>query len=243
MKFENNNIKHPLHSPRPLRLCVSARTLLPVFFILLLIAAPVFAQSESETTSSRFDDKLYVTFSYGTTASWLTRIIYQTDRSNFVFRDFLPGLYFCTEMRNVPFIIPSARIAVYYPLTSTFNHVPQIPNTPLHIAADLFVSARVQIDLKYVRINAGPGLHLLFLNSDRWNYLNLGIGAVLGVELALSNRWSLLLDGFASWDNGNLGGNGHMEPFDVVWQYQIGLGVRYSKAKRNDPFLLFINRN
>jgi len=183
-------------------------------------------------------DALFFTFNQGASASWLTRVINQTERSNFVFRDFLPGLYFGAELRNMPYVIPMARLAAYYPLTSTFNLMPQKPVTPLHFAVDMAIGARFEpFNMKYVRINAGPALHMFFLNADRWNYFNLGAAAVLGIELPLVSRWTLLIDGYASIDNGNLGTNRQMEPFDIVWQYQINLGFRYSKKKENDTWL------
>jgi hypothetical protein len=180
-------------------------------------------------------DKMFFTFSQGVAASWLTRIINQSERSNFVFRDFLPGLYSGVELRNMKYIIPMMRLAVYYPLTSTFNLMPQKPKTPLHFAGDLIAGFRFEpFNLKYLRINAGPGLHMLFLNSDRWNYFNLGAAAVAGIEFPLLPRWTLLVDGYASIDNGNLGANRQMEPFNIVWQYQINLGFRYTRKKEND---------
>jgi len=185
------------------------------------------------------NDKIFVTFSQGATVSWLTRIINQTERSNFVFRDFLPGLYFDTELRNIKYIVPMARLAAYYPITSTFNRMPQKPVTPLHYAADMVVGLRVEpINMKYLRINAGPALHMLFLNADRWNYFNLGAAAVAGIELPLVSHWTLLFDGYASIDNGNLGTNRQMEPFDIAWQYQVDIGFRYSKKKRNETTLV-----
>jgi len=211
-----------------------------IIVFLLLAAVPVFAQEEEAEIEIEIETmySLYPTFSYGTTTSWLTRIINQTGRSNFVLRDFLPGLYFCAEMRDMPYIIiPSVRLAAYYPLISTFNHVPQKPNTPLHFAVDFFAGARFETGWNFISVNVGPGLHMLFLSSDRWNYFNLGLAAVAGIELALNSKWSLLLDGFASIDNGNLGGNKQMEPFDTVWQYQLAIGVRYNKVKQNNPAL------
>ena len=183
-------------------------------------------------------DTIFFTFNQGASAAWLTRVINQTDRSNFVFRDFMPGLYFGAELRNVPYIVPMMRLAAYYPLSSTFNLMPQKPVTPLHFAVDVTAGLRFEpFNIKYVRINAGPALHLLFLNADRWNYCNIGAAAVAGVELPLASRWTLLVDGFASIDNGNLGANRLMEPFDVVWQYQVDIGFRYSKKKGNDASL------
>jgi len=183
-------------------------------------------------------DKIFFTFNQGATASWLTRVINQSERSNFVFRDFLPGLYFGAELRNIKYIVPMARLAAYYPLTSTFNYMPQKPVTPLHFAADMVIGARFEpFNMKYLRINAGPALHMFFLNADRWNYFNLGAAAVLGIEVPLVSRWTLLVDGYASIDNGNLGANRQMEPFDIVWQYQVDIGFRYSKKKENDTSL------
>ena len=183
-------------------------------------------------------DKIFFTFNQGASASWLTRVINQNERSNFVFRDFLPGLYFGTELRNIPYIVPMMRLAAYYPLASTFNLMPQKPVTPLHYAVDMVLGLRFEpFNMKYVRINAGPALHIFFLNADRWNYVNLGAAAVMGIELPLASRWTLLVDGYASIDNGNLGANRRMEPFDIAWQYQLDIGFRYSKIKGNDTSL------
>jgi len=195
-------------------------------------------EADEPAPSNDKTDKIFFTFNQGATASWLTRIINQTDRSNFVFRDFLPGLYFGAELRNIKYIVPMARLAAYYPLTSTFNLMPQKPVTPLHFAADMVIGARFEpFNMKYLRINAGPALHMFFLNADRWNYFNLGAAAVLGIEVPLVSRWTLLVDGYASIDNGNLGANRQMEPFDIVWQYQVDIGFRYSKKKENDTSL------
>ena len=197
-----------------------------LFFVLCSLSLPA-------------ETRPHATFSYGATASWLTRIVKQTERSNFVFRDFLPGVYFSTEVQNIPVIVPVVRLAAYYPLVSTFNRVPQKPNTPLHIGADMIAGIKFEpFDFKYVRINAGPAVHLFYLSSDRWNYFNLGAAAIAGVELALSPGWTMLFDGYASLDSGNLGSNRLMEPFDITYQYQVGVGVRYSKMKRND-YVLF----
>jgi hypothetical protein len=183
-------------------------------------------------------DKIFFTFNQGATAAWLTRIITQTERSNFVFRDFLPGLYFGAELRTIKYVIPMARLAAYYPLISTFNLMPQKPKTPLHFAADMVLGARFEpFNMKYLRVNAGPALHMFFLNAERWNYFNLGAAAVAGIELPLASRWTLLVDGYASLDNGNLGTNRRMEPFDIVWQYQVDIGFRYSRKMENGTSL------
>jgi len=210
------------------------------------LAAPaLYAQTETQTETEEGTamlkkakkdkkDRLLVTFNWGFTAAWLTRITYQTNRSNFVDEDFLPGLYFGAELRNVKYVMPMARLAVYYPLTTTFNGMLQKPTVPLHYGIDFVLGARYQpLNLKYLRANVGLGLHMFFLNSERWNYLNMGGALVAGLEVPLFARWTLLMDFYASIDSGNLGQNRRMEPFNVVWQYQFNIGVRYTKKKDN----------
>ena len=238
----------PVPSPQSLILLI----------LLLLLCQPVFAQEEvdaqgmeaavieEEITATKTEsviqepeppqaeNKLYPTFSWGATTTWLTRIIKQTGRSNFVFHDFMPGLYFGTELRNVKYIIPEIRAAVYYPLLCTFNEVPQKSTTPLHLAVDAFAGIRFETGWQFLHLSIGPGLHFLFLNADRWNYFNLGIAAAGGIEVSFNPEWSLLIDGMASFDNGNLGKNRTIEPFDYTWQYQTSIGARYSKNRRNE---------
>jgi hypothetical protein len=183
----------------------------------------------------------FVVFNEGVTASWLTRIIKQSSRSNFVFKDFLPGLYFGIELMNLRSVwpkfplVPQLRLAAYYPLTSTFNDMPQPSKLPLHFAVDAILGAGIKINaLKYIRFSLTPGVHFFFLNSERWNYFNLGAAGILGMELPVSRGWTILINGIASLDNGNLGKNGKIEPFDIVYQYQVDFGVRYSKKARNE---------
>jgi hypothetical protein len=202
-------------------------------------------QKLAQELGTNSKDKLFATFSYGAVASWLTRIIDQTERSNFVFRDFLVGLCFGAEFRNVKYITPMARLTAYYPLISSFNHVPQKPSSPLHFGIDLYTGFRFGFDIKeIVRFHAGPALHMFFLNAERWNYLNLGGAAVVGVEVPLTLKWTLLIDGIASFDSGNLGSSRKMEPFDTVFQYQAGIGCRYSKKLLNErPLFAKRDRN
>jgi hypothetical protein len=182
------------------------------------------------------DRRIFVQFAQGAAASWLTRIVDQKkeERSNFVFRDFLPGLYFGMELRNIEYIIPTVRIAAYYPLISTFNRVLQKPDMPLHYGVDFFSGIGFEMKLWKFLVSAGPGLHLFFLNSDRWNYLDLGAAAFVGIELPLNPRWSLLAKGYASLDSGNLWANRLMEPFDITYQYQVDFGFRYKRPVRGD---------
>jgi hypothetical protein len=151
-----------------------------------------------------------------------------------VFSDFLPGAFFAVELRNFPLGTPVARLAAYYPLVSTFNKVEQKPKVPLHYGGDFTLGLRFELDfIKYFRITLGPAAHLFFLDSERWRYWNLGGAGMLGVELPVSAGWTFIVDALASLDNGNLGANKDIEPFDMVYQYQVDIAVRYSKKLRN----------
>jgi hypothetical protein len=197
------------------------------------------ATAPAEAEEVQAADRPFVVFNEGLTAAWLTRIIKQTGRSNFVFKDFMPGLYFGMELANIKVITPTLRLAAYYPLTATFNRIPQQPKSPLHGAADFFAGPGFELNmLKYVRFNFVPGLHLFYQHSDRWHYFHIGAAGLGGFELPLSRGWTILVNGMASLDNGNLGGNKDIEPFDIVYQYQVDLGVRYSKKAPNDyPYI------
>ena len=210
-----------------------------VFF--LAVTTGMFAQEagnltpDPEVLAAIPANRPFAVFEEGLTASWLTRIIRQNGRSNFVFRDFLPGLYFRTDIHNLHYVTPMIRLAAYYPLISTFNHFPQKSNTPLHFGTDLTAGLHFRpLDLRYLRLNMGPALHMFFMSSDRWNYLNIGGAVFAGLELPVSRNWTIIANGFVSLDNGNAGGNRSMEPFDIVYQYQVDLGVRYSKKMLNN---------
>jgi hypothetical protein len=212
-----------------------------IFLLLFMPAAPVFSQENDESLNSEPENErqaFFFLFSEGPAISWLTRIIKQSGRSNFVFNDFLLGVYSRVDMHFEENITPMARLAVFYPLETSFNKYPQKPKSPLHIGMDMNLGVNFNIlEFSYFRLNAGPAFHLFFLNSDRWNYFELGMAAFSGMELPISERWTLICGLFASLDNGNLGANRNIEPFDIVYQYQVDIGVRYSKNLKNDKSL------
>jgi len=221
---------------------IFARTLTGFLLLTMTIAAGAFAQgAEAAPQAVPLSEgkPVFLLFSEGASCSWLTRIIKQTGRSNFVFEDFFPGLYYRMDLHTTKIFTPMLRIAALYPLSSTFNQMPQKPKTPLHYAADMNLGVNFNLlDFKYYRLNAGPALHMFFLNSDRWNYFNMGAAAFVGMELPLAKRWTLIANGIASLDNGNVGGNRRMEPFDIAYQYQVDIGVRYSKKMENRAYLV-----
>lgn len=192
------------------------------------------AEKEAKLEAKIASGKFFVMFNYGAALSWINRVKKQSGRSNFVFEDFLVGAYFTAETRNFPkvkWFNLMGRLAFYYPLSYKFNKHPQLIAQPLAFALDVSVFPLFQINIKeVVFINvAAPGFHYLFQKSDRFLYSNVGVAGMLGVELPIAKRWGFLLNGFASYDFGNLGTNSRMEPYDNVWQYQLSIGMRYTK--------------
>ena len=189
-------------------------------------------------TKTLFADSFKVFLNEGITSSQQTRIIYQVNRSNFVFKDLLLGLYIGADFSDLWFS-PTTRLALYYPMgfvtpsASTFNDFPQGQAYPLHFGIDFSAGLKFYpLEFKYVSFNFGPALHFFYLTSDRWNYINLGILGFVGAEIPLAKKWTLLCNGYLSYDNGNIGSNRQIEPFDIVYQYQLDIGVRYSSKKR-----------
>ena len=179
-------------------------------------------------------EKPFVVFDYGLSAAWVTRIQKQTGRSNFVFEHMLAGLYVTMETVNIKPCDSILRLAAYYPLAYTFNDVPQIAKQPILYAADLAFMPLFRADMwNYVKINFAPGLHVFYQLTDDWHYIQAGVIGMLGVELPIAKRWTILANGLASFDYANLGSNRDMFPIDWAWTYQVSLGVRYSKKKEN----------
>ena len=103
------------------------------------------------------------------------------------------------------------------------------------VAGDIYAGPLFQTDMwKYVRINFSFGPHFLYELSDQYHHLELGGGTLLGVELPVAAHWSILLNGLTSLDYRNLGTNKIIAPYNIVWNYQLELGFRFSKRNKNE---------
>ena len=195
------------------------------------------SEAPARSTTSGFPaivNKPFIVFNEGVTGAWVTRVITQSGRSNFVFRDFLGGAFLTLETKNMEPLDSMVRLSVYYPLSYSFNKHPQVSKNMFNFAFDLFAAPVFQLNMwNFVRFNLAPGLHFLYQMGDRWNYIDLGIGGMAGVEMPIARRWTLKINGYLSFDYGNFGTNRDMEPYDYVWQYQLDLGIRYSKKAPN----------
>jgi len=215
----------------------------PFFACMLLLFALNLPAQEGETTDPAvllgITEKPFAVFNYGLASTWLTRIITQSSRNNFVFSEYLPGLYCAMKTVNMEPLNSMVRVAAYYPLMASFNGFPQTPKSYFHFAADLFAGIDIELSMwRLFRFNLSPGLHFYYQKSDRWHYIHLGGGILGGLELPVARRWKVFLDGIITFDNANFGTNKDMEPYDIAYQYQIGVGFRYSKKLENEfPYI------
>ena len=181
-------------------------------------------------------DKPFVVFDFGVTGSTVNRVINQEayERSNFNFQDTLVGAYMSMQTKHMQPLNSVIRLAGYYPLSFTFNGVPQVSKAILRGSADLFAGILFELDMwNYLRINLSPGLHAFYQYSDRFNYVHVGGGILANIELPIAKYWTIKLDGIASYDYANLGSNKNIENYNVFWQYQLDFGFRYSTKYKN----------
>lgn len=181
-------------------------------------------------------DKPFITFNEGVTFSQVTRIVDQKDykRSNFVWQDYLIGAFFELETVNMRPCDSLLRIAGYYPFHYTFNGMEQQAKQAILYAVDAYWGPLFKTDMwKYVVIDFSFGPHFLYQLSDEYHHIELGGAVLLGTELPLARRWSILLKGLGSFDYGNLGSNREMNPYTIVYNLQCELGIRYSRKNEN----------
>ncbi|MBO4320715.1 MAG: hypothetical protein J5857_09645 [Treponema sp.] len=179
-------------------------------------------------------EKPFLMFDWGAAVDFNTRLKFQTERSNFVMQDMMVGAYFTMETVNIMPIDSITRIAAYYPLSGTFNGVPQISKQVILYAFDLIFAPVWRFDMwHYVGINIAPGLHFMYQLTDDYHYMQLGAAVLAGLEFPVFERWTFLLNGVFAVDYPNLGTNKDMFPVSLAWDYQLSIGARYSKKGAN----------
>ncbi|MCQ2584384.1 MAG: hypothetical protein MJ185_02245 [Treponema sp.] len=206
-------------------------------FICLFCISCLFAQEENLNPVTGFpeiEDKPFALFNEGVSAAQITRIITQDERSNFVWQDYYMGMFFEVQTANMQPYNSILRLTAYYPIYHTFNGMKQIQTQMFLYGLDLFYGVMFESDMwKYVGFKWAIGPHFAYNMTDEWHHMDAGIGALLGAELPLEKKWTIIADGLASLDYGNFGSNRKIMPYNVVWQYQLGIGFRYSKKGIN----------
>lgn len=213
-----------------------------LFFISILLTTLCFAQNDSSTQDNINGEKpieieapnTFPIFQEGLSSAFITRIAFQENRSNFVFNDTLLGAYFQMNSKNMQPIDSMIRVSLYYPTWFSFNNVPYTSSNILRYAIDTYAGIVFPFSMwKVVNFSFTPGFHFNYQTSDRFNFILLGLGGQVSMELPLTAKWTILFDCCATIDYPNLGTNSTIEPYNLAYMYQCSLGVRYSKKSLN----------
>lgn len=177
--------------------------------------------------------KPFPMINWGLTYANVTRVQKQDARSNFVWQNNLFGLFCELQSKNMKPVNSLLRLSIYYPLTHTFNKMSQIQGMFLY-AFDLFAGPVIEASMwDYVYLKFGLGIHYMYQLTDEFFFHYLGAGALVGFELPVAPRWTIMLDGNFTYDYPNLGSNRVVQPYEHSWQYHIDFGIRYSKWGEN----------
>lgn len=178
--------------------------------------------------------KFFISYTEGVVASTVTRIIKQEGRTNFVWNDYLLGIYLESQTNNIPYVNYLLRLAAFYPYHYTFNDVEQKAKQTILYAGDVFAAPYWSLKVGTLStLTLAPGIHYYYQLKDKFHYSHLGLGLKAGLDFPIMKTVTLVLDGMFSYDYGNLGSNHRMQPVDFAWQYQVSFGVRVSKKRKN----------
>lgn len=191
-------------------------------------------QINPKTGFPEIKEKPFIVFNEGLAFSRVTRIQLQENRNNYVWQNNLIGAYFEIQSKNMKPLNSLIRISAFYPFSYTFNDVKQVAKQTILYAFDLYAGPIIETDMwKYVRLKFSCGLHYMYHLTDEYHLHYLGGAFLTGLELPVSSRWSILLDGTFALDYPNFGTNKLVQPYDYSWQYHLDFGVRYSKKSKN----------
>lgn len=190
-------------------------------------------ESMRRLSIAELKQKPFPMINWGLTYANVTRVQKQDARSNFVWQNNLFGMFCEVQSKNMKPVNSLLRLSMYYPLTHTFNGTSQIQGMFL-FAFDLFAGPVIEASMwDYVYLKFGLGIHYMYQLTDEFYLHYLGAGALVGFELPVAPRWTIILDGNFTYDYPNLGSNRIIQPYEHSWQYHIDFGVRYSKWGEN----------
>ncbi len=173
---------------------------------------------------------VYLEMEEGFTWANITRIQTATERSNFVWNDMLIGAYYTIRTQELPFLDLALRLQFFYPYQHKFNEMQQYSKQVILYAFDGFFGPYFKWNLfKHFNFSITAGAHCMYQLSDEYHLIYLGAGSILGLEFPVTRRWTITSSAGFTWDNANAGTNRLVQPFDYSWQWNINLGVKYSK--------------
>lgn len=181
-----------------------------------------------ETSKKAEIPYFYFDIEEGLELAQVTRIVLKDDRSNFVFNDTLVGAYVNVKTTGFKFVNPMIKASALMGMGEIFNNM-KVSTSTFNWGADFLAGLDYKFSFwDYAYLNFAPAFHLLYQDTDRFNYLNMGIAGYASFEMPLAYHWTIALSGQISYDWGNFGSNALLETYDYVWQKSASIGVRYS---------------
>lgn len=196
-------------------------------------------QEETPTRPVLSLPELKFLFDEGVSYCQVTRIEKMDNRSNFVRENMMIGPYFNMQTVDFSFFDFVLNLSAYYPFYQAFNGMPQKPRNMFNYAINGFFGITGTYNhLKFVELNMSLGMHYMYQLTDEWYMNYLGIGGCLGLKLPVTKNWSIVNNNYFSYDNANLGNNKNIQPFAGSYQYQIDLGISFSKKVLNKYYYI-----
>nr|WP_318680808.1 hypothetical protein [uncultured Treponema sp.] len=175
----------------------------------------------------------YVLHNGGFSWATVTRIQRKKECSNFVWQDDMLGAFYSVQTGNLP-VNFMGKFGVYYPYHYEFRKVQQKPLQVILYSFDLSAGPYWTIPLwEIANLNLAPMIHCRYQLTDEYHHVDLGVGAFVGLEFPIAKKWTVVLNGEVTYDNGNLGSNGKMFPYDHVFSYSADIGFRFDSKGRN----------
>lgn len=201
----------------------------------LLCLCEVFAEEEKLVKPEKPYDPAapYVMHNWGFSWQHLTRIQQNKVRSNFVWEDDFIGAFYSCQTGNLPINL-YAKLGVLYPYHSMFNKMEQKSKQVILYAFDVNAGPIWTFDIfEAFKLDLAPMIHYRYQLSDKFHHNDLGLGAMATVELPVTRKFSVLLNGEFAYDFFNLGTNARMQKYDNIFSYNVDLGFRISKRGAN----------
>lgn len=119
------------------------------------------------------------------------------------------------------------------PFYNIFNGMQQFPKQTILYAFDVFTGPTFKTNIKDIRFTLTPGIHYMYQLFDEYHLNYLGGGTSAGIEHPVARHWSILNNGTITLDYANSGTNKDIQNFDISYQYQASIRIRYSKKGYN----------
>lgn len=205
------------------------KKLISIFVLAIIAGCGAFA-AEGNTEEQ---PKFALIHNWGLAYTQVTRIQFQSNRSNFVWREDLVGAFYSAQTAYLPvnFI---AKISAYYPIQTTFNFVPQVSKQVLLYGFDFNTGPIWTFPLwQIANLSLAPVINVRYQMDDNFHKVDLGGGVIASLEFPIARYFTIMLNGEFTYDFGNLGTNAGMRNYDQVYSYGAQLGFRISKAAPN----------